>query len=295
MTRRRHPNVISLLGVCWLAASLAASTRAEERRRPITAKDLMRFTWAADPQIAPDGSQVAFVKVTVDAEKDDYLTSIWLVPVPARGSAIEPRRLTNGPHDTAPRWSPDGTRLIFGRTTEKDGKPRPTQLYLLSFTGGEARPLTDLPKGASSPAWSPDGKTVVFLSGTTPEDLDKATRIKKGEKPQRESDVRIVTREEFRRDNAGYRDVLHPNHLWRISVPGQVDTSADTLPEPQPLTSGPFEEAAPRGRRTPGTSIFLRTVTWSHTIARTVARSIQYRPKEDRSRKSRPSPGPSKM
>ena len=244
MTRRRR-DVIPLLGLCWLAVGLAVSARAEGTKRPITAKDLMRFTWAADPRIAPDGSRVAFVKVAVDAEKDDYLTSIWLVPVPARGQGVEPRRLTNGPHDTAPRWSPDGTRLIFARATEKDGKPQPPQLYLLSFAGGEPRPLTDLPKGASSPAWSPDGKTVAFLSGTTPEDLDKARRVKKGEKPERESDVRIVTREEFRRDNAGYRDVLHPNHLWTIPVPGPGDSPADALPEPRRLTSGPFEESEP--------------------------------------------------
>ena len=205
----------------------------------------MRLTWAADPRIAPDGSQVAFVKVAVDADKDDYMTSIWLVPVPARGHGVEPRRLTNGPHDTAPRWSPDGTRLIFARTTEKDGKPQPPQLYLLSFAGGEPRPLTDLPKGASSPAWSPDGKAVAFLSATTPEDLDKARRVKKGEKPERESDVRIVTREEFRRDNAGYRDALHPTHLWTIPVPGPTDAPADPLSEPRRLTSGPFEESEP--------------------------------------------------
>ena len=182
MTRRRRRDVICLLGLCWLVMGLAISARAEGTKRSITAKDLMRFTWAADPRIAPDGSRVAFVKVAVDAEKDDYMTSIWLVPVPARGQGVEPRRLTNGPRDTAPRWSPDGTRLIFARTTEKDGKSQPPQLYLLSFAGGEPRPLTDLPKGASSPAWSPDGKTVAFLSGTTPEDLDKARRVREGGK-----------------------------------------------------------------------------------------------------------------
>ena len=78
--------------------------------------------------------------------------------------------------------------------------------------------LTDLPKGASSPAWSPDGRTIAFLSGTTPEDISKAERVKKGQKPERESDVRIVNREEFRRDNGGYRDFRHPDHVWTIAV-----------------------------------------------------------------------------
>jgi dipeptidyl aminopeptidase/acylaminoacyl peptidase len=249
MTRRRRRDVGLVLGLCWLAAGLASSARAAGTKRPITADDLLRFTWAADPRIAPDGSRVAFVKVAVDAEKDEYVTSIWLVPVPARGQGVEPRRLTNGPRDTAPRWSPDGTRLIFTRTTEKDGKPQPPQVYQLSLAGGEPRPLTDLPKGASSPVWSPDGKTIAFLSGTTSEDLDQAKRVKKGEKPERKSDVRIVTREEFRRDNAGYRDFLHPNHIWTIPVSGPGDSSTDALPEPRRLTSGPFDESEPTWSR----------------------------------------------
>jgi dipeptidyl aminopeptidase/acylaminoacyl peptidase len=228
---------------------LAPTASADGTKRAITAKDLMRLTWAADPRIAPDGSQVAFVKVAVNAEKDDYSTSIWLVPITARGQEVEARPLSNGPRDTAPRWSPDGTKLIFARATEKDGKPQPAQLYLLSFAGGEPRPLTDLPKGASSPAWSPDGKTIAFLSGTTPEDIEKARRVKKGEKPERESDVRIVTRDEFRRDNAGYRDVLHPGHIWTMRVPEHGDSTAESLPEPQRLTSGPFEEAEPTWSR----------------------------------------------
>jgi dipeptidyl aminopeptidase/acylaminoacyl peptidase len=249
MTHRRRRDVIAILAVYCLAAAPAVSAPADGAKRPITAKDLIQLTWAADPRIAPDGSKVAFVKVSVDADKDDYVTSIWLVPVPAHGEKPEPRRLTNGPRDTAPRWSPDGTRLIFARAVEKDGKPQPPQLYLLSFAGGEPRPLTDLPKGALAPSWSPDAKTVAFVSGTTPEDLEKARRVKKGEKPERESDVRIVTREEFRRDNAGYRDLLRPNHLWTILVPGPGDPAADTVPEPRRLTSGPFDESAP---------------TWSH-------------------------------
>jgi dipeptidyl aminopeptidase/acylaminoacyl peptidase len=237
--------VALFLGLCWIAAGMAARARADGTKRPVDAKDLLRLTWVADPRIATDGSQVVFVKVTVDAEKDDYVTSIWIVPVPARGQHSEPRRLTNGPRDTSPRWSPDGTRLVFARGGEKDGKPQPTQLHLLSFAGGEPKPLTDLPKGAASPVWSPDGKTIAFLSGTTPEDLDKARRVKKGEKPERESDVRIVTREEFRRDNAGYRDVNHPGHLWTLAVPVPGESSGETPAEPRRLTSGPFEEGDP--------------------------------------------------
>ena len=36
------------------------------QKRAITEKDLFKFQWIGDPQISPDGSQVAFVRVTVD-------------------------------------------------------------------------------------------------------------------------------------------------------------------------------------------------------------------------------------
>src|SRR5512140_3504779 len=80
-----------------------------QQKRNITEKDLFRFTWIADPQLAPDGSQVAFVRVTVADKKDDYDTAIWILPV--KGG--DPRPLTAGPRDTSPQWSPDGTRLAF--------------------------------------------------------------------------------------------------------------------------------------------------------------------------------------
>ena len=39
-------------------------------RRPITESDLFKFVWAADPQISPSGSQVVFVRVNVNEDKD---------------------------------------------------------------------------------------------------------------------------------------------------------------------------------------------------------------------------------
>src|SRR6266404_9036245 len=86
------------------------------QKRTITEKDLWSFVWIGDPQVSPDGSRVAFVRVTVNEKKEGYNTSIWSVPT---ASGEEPPQLTKGAHDSTPRWSSDGKFLLFVRATEK--------------------------------------------------------------------------------------------------------------------------------------------------------------------------------
>src|SRR5947209_13179857 len=121
------------------------------QKRNITEKDLWDFVWIGDPQVSPDGSRVAFVRVSVNDKREGYSTSIWSVPL---SGGEEPHQLTKGEHDSAPRWSPDGKYLVFSRANEKDGKPEPPQLSLLPMAGGDSFAFTDLPKGASNPVWS---------------------------------------------------------------------------------------------------------------------------------------------
>ena len=108
---------------------------------------------------------MAYVLVSVNEKEDRYETSLWTVGT--SGSAAS-RRLTAGPRDSAPRWSPDGRTLAFLRAPGEKDRP---QIYYLPLSGGEARKLTDLPKGAGAPHWSPDGKTIAFTSTTSDEDL----------------------------------------------------------------------------------------------------------------------------
>ena len=186
---------------------LAAGALAAEKR-PITETDLYAFKWAADPRISPDGAQIAYTLVTVTPKHDNYATSLWIVP--AAGGA--PRQISSGAHDASPRWSPDGSRLAFLRTGEKDGKPEPPQIYLLDMRGGEARVLTDLAKGASDPVWSPDGRTIAFVSSTEASEAG-------AKKEEDKSDVRVITRAVYRSNGAGYRDYTRVSHIWAVDVP----------------------------------------------------------------------------
>src|SRR2546428_10998984 len=212
-----------------LAILIAATAHA----RVITEKDLFRFQWIADPQLSPDGSQVAFVRVTVDEKKDRYDTSIWSVT--ARGGT--PRQITTGTSDSAPRWSPDGKSLAFLRSVEKDGKPQPAQIYILPLNGGEARAVTSLSRAIDSIAWSPSGHTIAFTARTKPEDLDE-----KKKSDERVSDVRVINQAVYRSNGPGYLDPARTVHIWSLEVP---QSSANEAAKPKQLTSGDFSENDP--------------------------------------------------
>ncbi|MEO6258715.1 MAG: S9 family peptidase [Thermoanaerobaculia bacterium] len=201
--------------------------------RSITEKDLFRFQWVSDPQVSPDGAQVVFVRTSVDEKKDSYLTSIWSV---ATAAGATPRRITNGPHDSSPRWSPDGKLLAFLRGGEKDGKPTPAQIYVLRLDGSEARAVTSLTRAVESLAWSPTRNTIAFSASTKPSDLEKP--VKKGD-DERESDVRVINQATYRSNGSGYRDATRVAHLWTVSVP---EVMGEEPPKAKQLTSGEFSE-----------------------------------------------------
>ena len=232
---------------CFVRLSIVVlvfAVTAFAQKRSITEKDLFDFTWVADPQISPDGSTVAFVKVTVNAAKTNYDTSVWSV---STSGTDEPHRMTSGTRDSTPRWSPDGKYLAFVRSSEASGAPGAAtgpQLYMLSMAGGDSFQFTNMPRGAGGPSWSPDGMWIAFSSGMN---ADEVAKMNKQPAPKpvvpaanegHDSDVRVITRAVYRSNGGGYNDNSHPNHLWMIAAPH----SAEDKVTPTQVTSGDFSE-----------------------------------------------------
>jgi dipeptidyl aminopeptidase/acylaminoacyl peptidase len=212
----------------WAAVLLGMVVFGADSKRAITEKDLYAFHWVGSPQISPDGAKVVYTLVKVAANHDDYETALWIAPTSGGPS----RQLTSGPRDSGAQWSPDGKTLAFLRATEKDGKPQPPQVYLLSLEGGEARALTEMPKGASSPVWSPDGHSIAFSSISLPKDFEKKVDAV-------ESDVRVITRAQYRENGEGYVDPDRPTHIWVVDVP----RVAAGPQKSRALTTGEFSES----------------------------------------------------
>ncbi len=218
--------------------------------RPARPEDLYRILIPSDPRLSPDGGHVAFTVKATAVGNGAYRHAIWSAPVDGSAAA---RRLTLGSRtDRHPRFSPDGRMLAFLSdrrlyTEEEPDRPRRPrdrddcdQVHLLPLDGGEARRLTDLPRGVTEFAWSPDGRTLAVLTsslGATPAQEARRRRRppkpKPGETPL--SDYRYLDRLGYQYNGRGFVDDREA-HLWLV----EVETG-----RARPLVVGPSAETAP--------------------------------------------------
>ena len=133
---------------------------------PITPELIYHLKTVGDPALSPDATFLAYMLGWVDEESLGARSRIMLMDL-GNGTCKE---VTDGEKDSAPKFSPDGSRLAFLRSVDGD----PAQVWAMAADGGEVKQLTQGAKGVSDYAWSPDGKTMVVCGDVDPEEIGRA-------------------------------------------------------------------------------------------------------------------------
>ncbi|MFO0826027.1 MAG: S9 family peptidase [Gemmataceae bacterium] len=160
---------VALATLLLFTGGLASSARLDAaEKRPMKIEDLYKFKRVANPQISPDGNLVVYQVSTIDLDANKSSAALW---VAATDGKTPPKQLSDpkGKKDTAPRWSPDGTKILFEST--RSGSP---QLWAVSPEGGEPKQVTNISTGASTGMWSPDSTHIAFVSAVYPEFSEKS-------------------------------------------------------------------------------------------------------------------------
>src|SRR5919198_112249 len=193
------------------------------QRPPFRPRDLLRQVQMQELAVSPDGESVVYARRSV--EDGEYRKRLWRVPW--RGG--RPEQLTGGELDAAPRFSPDGSTILF--LSRRSGKMRP---WLLPLGGGEPTEIAAPEGDVSRAEWSPDGARVLLLAPSG----EQRFVVGDPEEPL----ARRIEDLTWRLDGAGVRDEF--TSLWVVPLRGG---------KPKRLTDPGFEvfDAAwsPDGKR----------------------------------------------
>jgi dipeptidyl aminopeptidase/acylaminoacyl peptidase len=185
-----------------------AQEQASAGKRLRTFVDALEQPVLIDPQLSPDGRQIAFVINRADWKANRQIGHIYRINADGSGQV----QLTFGERgESSPRWSPDGKSIAFIARRDPDSA---SQIYLLHADGGEARRITNHPTAAGAITWAPDGKSIYFT----------ATDAKSADERERDRLQEDVYAFEEDPPSLGLRGAgnFKQRHLWTTDLEGKT-------------------------------------------------------------------------
>lgn len=155
----RHVSIVVIMLVLVLSPLQALA-------RTLQLTDLRSLATPSNPQISPDGRQIAFVLTRPDSIRNEYQTQLIVMDIATRAQSVKTRNLKEV---TNPHWSPKGERVAFLARAAK-GDDTGSQVFVLSLRDGIVRQITHAPNGIDSYAWRPDGHAIAYDTADSPRD-----------------------------------------------------------------------------------------------------------------------------
>jgi acylaminoacyl-peptidase len=190
---------IRSLPLIALVLALSPAAHAATTPKPaFSAMDVFALEWASDPEISPDGSQVAYVRRSFDIRSDSRRSAIWIVG--KDGANHRPLSGATG-NESSPRWSPDGSRIAFV-AADADGS---AQIHVHWLSQGVTSRVTNLTDAPSRLAWSPDGRQLAFVMRVPAKREPLKVKLPEPPKGAKWADpVQAIDRVVYRADGEGF-------------------------------------------------------------------------------------------